>query len=96
MFSKRSAIVLLVGLNMLLFVALLSQSALIPQSYGQPGAQGRDLVSVTAKAAGQSYDVLYVLDVAQQKLHALYPSPAPRSRLVAAPPRDLTKDFDGR
>ena len=95
MLSKRSAIVLLVGLNLLLLVAVLAQSIALPRAAAQPGAGNSDLVSVTAKSRGQTYDVLYVLDVPQQKLHAIYRTPLPRNRLVAAPPRDLTRDFAG-
>ncbi len=92
MFTKRSIIVLLVGVNLLLLAALWLASYSPAAAYAQGGARVGDFASVTAKAAGQTYDVLYVLDVPARKLYAFFPTQ--QQRLTSAPPRDLAKDFD--
>ena len=48
---------------------------------------------MTAKPAGQSYDVLYMLDPAAHKLHAFYPGLPQTKQLSHAEPRDLKADF---
>lgn len=93
MLTKRAVIVGLVGVNLLLLTALLAGSYPPPAAYAQSGARAGDFVCVTAKAAGQSYDVLYVLDVPARKLYGFYPSGPGRGKLVASPPRDLATDF---
>ena len=91
--SKRSAITALIVANVCLLAALLSVCFSLPIAYAQPGGRGGEYVCVTAKPASQSYDVLYVLDPAGQKLHAFYPG-LPQSKLLSrAEPRDLKKDF---
>ena len=96
MLTKRSVITLLLGLNLLLMAGLVIASTSLPVAYAQAGARPGDFVCVTAKAAGQSYDVLYLLDVRERKLHALYPASAARNPLVPALPRDLAADFQQR
>jgi len=90
---KRFVIVLLTGLNAVLMTALW-MGADSPSAYAQPGGRPGNLTCVTAKAAGQSFDLLYVLDVTSRKLFAFYPSSGRNTQLVAAPPRDLVKDFN--
>ncbi len=92
MFTKRSIIVVLVGVNLLLLAALWIGSYSLPAAFAQGRARAGDFASVTAKAAGQTYDVLYILDVPARKLYAFYPTQ--QLRLTSAPPRDLAKDFD--
>lgn len=92
MFTKRSLIVVLVGVNFVLLAALWVGSYSPPAAFAQGSARAGDFASVTAKAAGQTYDVLYVLDVPARKMYAFYPTQ--QQRLKAAPPRDLSKDFD--
>ena len=91
MFTKRCVLVILVGANLLFLAALLIGSYSLPAAYAQGSARPGDFACVTAKAAGQSYDVLYVLDLPARKLYALYPTQS--KRLMTAPPRDLAKDF---
>ncbi len=95
MFTKRSVIALLVGLNLFLLAALVMESVPAPAAFGQAGARAGDFVCVTAKAGGQTYDVLYILDVPGRKLHALYPPSQRERQVVPARPRDLDKDFGG-
>ncbi|MFQ5494737.1 MAG: hypothetical protein ACE5EX_05090 [Phycisphaerae bacterium] len=92
--SKRRLIVVLAGLNGLLLVALVMQVVSLPAAAAQMGGQRGDFACVTAKAFGQLYDVLYLLDVPARKLHVLFPSGVPKARLVTVPPRDLLKDFN--
>jgi len=93
MFTRRSAIVALAGLNVALLAALLLQTFSLPTALAQAVARRGDFVTVTAKAAGQTYEVLYLLDVPSRQLHALYPGLTPRNKLVAVAPRDLAEDF---
>ena len=93
MFTKRSLIAILVGLNLVLLAALLMGSYSLPAAIGQGTARAGNFVCVTAKAAGQSYDVLYLLDVRSRKLYGLYPTGARPVRLTATAPRDLAADF---
>ncbi len=92
-FTKRSVIAILVGVNLILLGALMMQSYALPAAFGQGGGRPGDFVCVTAKAAGQTYDVLYVLDVPARKLYGFYPPSGQAKRLTTAPPRDLAKDF---
>jgi len=91
--SKRVRIVLLLGLNAVLFLALAARMMRPASAFAQSGAKPGDFLSFTAKVAGQSYDMLYILDVPARKLYGFYPTGGGTSRLVASPPRDLAKDF---
>ena len=97
MFSKRSVIGLLVGLNLILIAALVLGSYSLPTALGQGvSARTGDFVSVTAKVSGQSYDVLYVLDVREHKLHAFFPPSVQNRQLVYGQFRNLKADFGRR
>ncbi len=94
MLNKRSVIVALVGLNLFLF-ALLALSSYSPtMAFAQAGGRAGDFSCVTAKAAGQSYDVVYVLDRQGRKLHAFYPGA--QGKFAYGKFRDLTADFRGQ
>ena len=93
MCTKRAAIVLLVGLNLLLLLAMILSTWRLPTALAQAGGRGGSLASVTANVAGQSYDVLYVLDASAQKLYAVYPGGGRDGKLMASNPRDLREDF---
>lgn len=89
MLNKRSLIVLLTGLNLFLLAAMLFQTLGLPKAYAQPGGGG--MACVTAKAAGQSFDVVYVLE--GNNLHAFYPANFQTKKHAHAFTRDLTADF---
>lgn len=93
MHKKRFLIVLLTGLNVMLMTVLWI-GADAPSAFAQAGARPGNITCVTAKGAGQSFDLLYVLDASSRKLFAFYPSSGRSAQLVAAPPRDLVKDFN--
>lgn len=90
---KRSLITALIVANLCLLMALLSVFLTLPTTYAQGGGRGVDYLCVTAKPAGQSYDVLYVLDPAAQQLHAFYPGSPQNKQLLRAESRDLKIDF---
>lgn len=91
MLTKRSLIAGLIGLNLLLFAVLLMSSIQSPSAYAQAGGRPGNYITVTAKAAGQSFDVLYMLNPATRKLNAFYP--ARGGKYILAPERDLISDF---
>ena len=93
MYTKRSLITGLVGFNLLLLILLVLSSYSSPSVLAQGGGNRGSFITVTAKASGQSYDVLYVLDVSSRKLHALYPSSARSRKYLHTPYRDLVSDF---
>ncbi|MFQ5414918.1 MAG: hypothetical protein ACE5E6_10715, partial [Phycisphaerae bacterium] len=64
----------------------------LPSAFAQPRARGGDFLSVTVGVAGQSYDVVYVLDLPKRMLHAFYPE-IPSNQLRYAGYRDLNKDM---
>jgi hypothetical protein len=92
-FTKRSLIVLLVGVNLFLLALLLIGSYSVPAAYAQSGGRAGDFSMVTSKVAGQSYDVVFILDRPARRLHALYPTSARQVQLAPAQSRDLVQDF---
>lgn len=94
MISKRSWIVLLVGVNLLLLAVLVLGSYSLPAAFAQAGGRPGSYVCVAAKAQGQNYDVAYVLDAGADKLHALHPAmPGRGAKYKYAGFRDLNEDF---
>lgn len=94
MSGKRVLVTALVGLNLLLLLALLMQTTAPSAAFAQAGGGGGPFLSVTAKAAGQSYDVVYLLDVQQDRLHALFVDNFQARKFGQAKFRDLKADFD--
>ena len=92
-FGRRTLLALLIGLNAILGALLLLEMTSLPAARAQGGNLRGDFACVTAKPLGQSYDVFYMLDVRERKLHALYPSRGRQMKYVQAPPRDVAADF---
>jgi len=92
MISKRSAIVALVGLNLLLAAMAILGSYSLPTAYAQTRGQGGDFLAVTAQPGGSSADVLYLMDLENRKLHAFYLNLQNR-QLTWANYRDMVEDF---
>ncbi|MCH8251892.1 MAG: hypothetical protein IID36_05505 [Planctomycetes bacterium] len=92
MLTKRSVIVGLVGLNLLLLAGLVLGSYSLPAAYAQAAGRAGEFLCVTCGVTGQDYDVLYVLDLPERKLHAFIPT-IPSGKLEYATQRDLKKDF---
>ncbi len=96
MLKKRSLIVLLVVVNLILGAAFLTSTTSLPDAFAQAGIRSGEFLCVTAKPAGQSYDVLYVLDMPNRQLHAFYPGLPQSKNITRAQPRDLVSDFGGQ
>ncbi len=94
MLTKRSLVVLLTGLNVLLLIILLIGSYSLPAVYAQVGG-GRpgDWLAVTAKPQGQAYEALYLLNRQDDKLYVLYPTNVRQKHYKTAAFRDLKRDF---
>ncbi len=90
---KRFLLVVLAGLNVLLGLSLWMKVGGPPKAYAAAARPGQ-MLCVTAKVAGQQYDLLWIVDTASRKLFALYPQPGRATHLVPAAPRDLAKDFN--
>lgn len=90
--TKRLIIAALGALNGVLLLLLVAQAAPLPAAMAQaPRPGGGGYVCATARAAGRTYEVLHMIDLATRKLHSFYPD---RNKLIfTAVPRDLDKDF---
>lgn len=88
--SRSSIITALVGLNLFLLAILLIGSYSLPKAEAQSGGRAGDFVTVTALAAGQAYDVLYVVDVPKRKMYGFIPEP---NSLDFVAFTDLKEDF---
>ncbi len=91
--TKRSIITWLAVVNALLVTALVLASRSDSLAFAQGAGRSGGFVSVTAKASGQSYDVVYVLDVPGRKLYGYYPVGGQGGKIKPTPPRDLMQDF---
>jgi hypothetical protein len=89
--TKRSLAVLLAGLNMLLLGILLLGSYRLPAAAAQAGRRGGDFLAATVTAPGQSYEVLYIVDLPDRKMHAFVPDS--QRHLQYANFVDLMQDF---
>lgn len=90
---RGRTITLLVLLNGALLATLAASAFRLPTAFAQVGLQRGQFICATAKASGFSYDVLYVIDLADHRLHAFYPGLPKTRKLVNAPSRDLYADF---
>lgn len=93
MSSKRSAIAILVGVNLFLLALLIGSGIQPASAYAQTGGRAGDFSCVTAKTQGQSYDAVYVLDRPGRKLHVFYPTNVQRMDFAYGGYRDLKADF---
>lgn len=91
--SRGGVVALLVVLNVALAAILVAGAFRLPAALAQSGLQRGEFICATAKASGFSYDVLYVIDLTDHRLHAFYPGLPKTRRLVNAPSRDLFTDF---
>jgi len=89
---KRLVIAALAAINAVLLLLLIAQAAPMPTALAQAGrAGGGGYVCATARAAGRSYEVLHMIDLATRRLHSFYPDKG--KMMFTAAPRDLDKDF---
>lgn len=93
MFRKRTLLGALVGLNLYLLAALIFSVDLLPAAYGQRAGASTNYVAVTCRA-DKDYDVLYLLDLAQRRLHCFVPNRDRKGGVTYGSSRDLTVDFN--
>lgn len=96
--TKRSLIVLLVGVNLFLFSVLVLSTYTPPQAFAQGLSRGGEYMLVSARAE-QSNDAIYLLDLRMRQLH-VFRSTFPRvggepARVTLRHSRDLIRDFGG-
>jgi len=93
--SRRSVIVMvLVCLNVVFALGLLSRMESSSTAWAQvAGRGGGGFITVAAKPSGQTYDVLYLVDLKTHQLSAFYPTTTNPRQLIRAEPRDLKTDF---
>lgn len=93
--TKRSVIVLLVGLNLLLLATLILFSYSPPAAMAQAAPLGQNYLMV----AGQmqtGLDALYVIDLAHRRIHVFLPNRDQANRRIFYEGyRDLQKEFRG-
>jgi hypothetical protein len=89
---KRTLIVALVGLNLMLLAALLLSAYSVPAAYAQRAGGSYNYAAVTCEV-DQAYDVLYLLDLSERKLHAFLPDRQIQSNMQHVGFRDLESDF---
>ena len=93
MVTKRSVIVGLVGLNLLL-AAVLILSAYPPQAaYAQRAGGSSEILAATCRI-DNNYDALYLVDLGERKLHCFVPNRDQSGAIFYAGSRDLLKDFE--
>jgi len=93
--SKRSLVVALVGLNLFLLAAILLSAYTPPAAYAQRIGGAANYIAVTCEA-DDSYDVFYLLDLPERRLHAYVPSRQQDGTIEYVGSRDLQTDFQGR
>ena len=91
--TRRNLTVLLVGVNLFLLSILLIGSYSLPAAQAQGAGAGGTFLAVTAAADGEDYEILYVLDLSVNKLHAFAPTNVQTRRLKYLDSRDLEADF---
>jgi hypothetical protein len=93
--TKRAVIVLLVGLNLVLLAALILLNTSPPAAYAQAAPLGQNFAMVAGQIQ-RGVDGLYVLDLAQRRLHLFIPNRDQiNRRALYVTYRDLQKDFRG-
>lgn len=92
MITKRSVLGALVGLNLFLLACLLFSSYSLPTAYAQRAGAAGGMAAVTARSDAH-YDILYLLDLNQRKLHCFVPNRDRSGAFAYGGSRDLAADF---
>ena len=90
--NKRTCIVLLVGVNLLLLAALVFSVFPGPTAYAQRVGTSGNFMIVSGEIQN-GYDALYLFDVAERKMHAFTIEKGGAGRLQHRDFRDLKADF---
>ncbi|MBN1512716.1 MAG: hypothetical protein JXB13_11940 [Phycisphaerae bacterium] len=96
MYSKRSLIVLLAGVNIVLLAALVFSVASPPAAIAQvaPGRPG-DFMMATGSVTNQ-LDAVFIIDSPGRLLHCFLPAQNKSGQLMHAQTRSLANDFRSR
>ena len=90
--KRRSMIVLLAGLNLMLLAALFYSAFPMPAAYAQRvGTSGNYMLIAAQMQSG--YDAVYLFDVAERRMHAFTVEKGGSDRLDYRDSRDLQQDF---
>lgn len=93
--NKRTWIVLLVGVNLLLFGALVIVGWRLPEARAQAVPLGQNYLMVAGEIR-DGVDALYIVDLPQRRMHVFVPSRDQNDRrLFHVGFRDLQRDFRG-
>ena len=93
MFSKRSTIVALTGLNLLLLAALILSSYAPPSAYAQGRGRAGDYLMATVQIH-EDYDALTIINVPRGFLHVFVPREIKGgAKLAWTNTRNLNTDF---
>ena len=94
--SRQVLVVLLVGVNLLLFGCLILSSYSLPVAQAQPVSLRGEFILVSAQAT-EDNDAIYLLDLARRQMHvfrAVVPTVAEQAIMVRwYSSRDLVRDF---
>ncbi len=82
----------LVVLNAVLAAAVLLSAFSPPMAFAQRPGYAQEYVAVTSRA-DQDYDVLYMINLAERKLHCFVPLRDRSGRVAYGASRDLAQDF---
>ncbi len=93
--TKKTLIVLLIGVNLLLLGTLIVTTAPMPAAHAQAAPLGQNY-SMVAGEIRDGVDALYLIDLPRRRLHVFVPNrDLNNRRLVYAGGRDLQRDFRG-
>lgn len=93
--TKKSVIVLLVGLNLILLATLVLTSWRLPAAYAQAAPLGQNFAMVAGEIR-DGVDALYVIDLSQRRMHVFIPNRNQAAKtLIYSGYRDLEKEFRG-
>ncbi len=92
MLTKRSLIVALVGVNLILAAILIFSRDALPAAYANGGGRPGDFAVCTVKVH-DNFDVVYVLDQQVRRLYCFVPSKGSDGKLICVQTRDLESDI---
>jgi hypothetical protein len=90
--SKRSVLVLLVGLNLVLLGALILSVYSPPAAYAQAPGRSGDYLLVSGRVQA-AYDAVYLFDLRNRLLHVFRAGPGQPINVFPVDTRDLSRDF---
>ncbi len=93
--TKRAAIILLAGANLVLLATLILVSWSPPAAYAQATPLAQNFL-IVAGEINDGVDALYIIDLANRRMHVFQPNRDLNDRnLIYVGFRDLRRDFRG-